>query len=351
LQALGLESGATRRSLATPLDVVRHHLAMQAQDWGASRWAVGSRLEDASNEQVIAAYDAGELVRTWPMRGTVHVLAAADAPWLIQLAGERALSGIEHLAGGQSMSRSELTRLLEGCGLMMGGGITYHTVWYLAQTGTIVQGPTRDGEQLLVLTNEWITNPVEMPDRDAALATLARRYLAAHAPASVDDLTHWTKLTKTDCKRAFALIAADLVTIEHPSGATLYALAEVFERDFQLATEHGPPSTCALAAFDEHLLGYRDRDDVLDPQHATLVDPGRNGVFRWTIIDRGRVIATWRRTKRANSIRVDVQHFVPRPTRALRDRTERALAAFGAFHATKLDIRHEPMSAGNKTSR
>jgi hypothetical protein len=93
MQALGLAGRSVPD--ATPRGIVAHHLAMQAQDFAASRWAIGSRALGLTEADVIAAYDRGDIVRSWPMRGTVHVTLAEDLPWMLDLMGVRALSGVE----------------------------------------------------------------------------------------------------------------------------------------------------------------------------------------------------------------------------------------------------------------
>ncbi|MDZ7780222.1 MAG: crosslink repair DNA glycosylase YcaQ family protein [Gemmatimonadota bacterium] len=92
LQALGLAGPPVA---SDPTGVVAHHLAMQAQDFPASRWAVGSRLPGSTEAAVLAAYDAGAIVRSWPMRGTVHVVAAPDLPWMLEHLSPRALTGVK----------------------------------------------------------------------------------------------------------------------------------------------------------------------------------------------------------------------------------------------------------------
>ena len=84
LQALGLVGDPVA---SDPVGVVAHHLAMQAQDFPASRWAVGSRLPESTEADVLAAYDARTIVRSWPMRGTVHAVAAEDLPWMLEHLG------------------------------------------------------------------------------------------------------------------------------------------------------------------------------------------------------------------------------------------------------------------------
>src|SRR5690606_15427067 len=107
-------------------------LALQGQDWGGARWALGLRAAGSSEADVVAAFDSGRLVRSWPMRGTIHVLAAEDIGWMQQAMNHRVLGGaakrrefiglddaslarmtdvaIELLTGGRSASRDELAR-------------------------------------------------------------------------------------------------------------------------------------------------------------------------------------------------------------------------------------------------
>jgi len=344
--------------LTSPLAAVRHHLAMQAQDWKASRWAVGSRVPGSVDADVLRAFDQGAIVRSWPMRGTVHVMEARELQWMLDLMGVRALSGVQRrwemlgitevmleqarevamelLRGGGRCTRAELKDALEAAGLDLAGQRAYHTVWYLSQTGTLVQGPTRDGQQELVLLSEWVPHPRKL-SREESLAELGRRYLLARGPASLADLEHWSKLTKRDCRAAFEANADDLVELTR-AGTTLYMLRERFE-----ILSAAPHSACqtshvaALAAFDEHLLGYRVRDDVLDPAHANLVDPGRNGVFRWTIVVEGNVVATWTRTPRAQYVRVDVTPFT-RVAKRHHRAVSAALDRWGAFAGTTVKV-------------
>ena len=51
--------------------------AMQAQDLQAALWAVGLRVP-AAGWAMSGALEAGAVVRSWPMRGTLHLLAPED---------------------------------------------------------------------------------------------------------------------------------------------------------------------------------------------------------------------------------------------------------------------------------
>lgn len=354
LQTLGIVAGEAR----TPVDVVRHLLALQAQDFTASRWVIGCRADGADEQAIFDAFDSGQIVRSWPMRGTVHVTMAEDMPWMLDLAGVRTLSpstlrrrwqslgidearlersreiAVELLRGGRSATRPEFTQTLIDAGIETSGSTAYHTVWYLSQTKTLVHGPTRDGEPTLVLLDEWIPSP-RVLGRDDALRELVTRYLGSHGPATVEDIVWWSGLTKGDIRRGIEAAGEELVPVTHATtGAALLMTAEARDRydpDPKLVARQA----FALTAFDEHLLGFANRDDVLDRALAPAIDPARNGMFRPTIVHGGRVVATWKATRRARGMQIDVTALTPLSAAALK-RATAALDRWSTFRGQEL---------------
>jgi hypothetical protein len=186
--------------------------AVPAQSTPAARLAVRCRADGATAATVDRACARGSLVRTWAMRGTLHVLAAADVRWVVALLGpifaaagrrrrlqlglddatsERALSAIRAaLAGSAPLTRADLVARVvdDGIAVDVDTQAPAHLVAYAAMRGLICRGPdlARD-EPTYVLLDEWV--PGDAPrDGDDALAELARRYLAGHAPAADRDL-------------------------------------------------------------------------------------------------------------------------------------------------------------------
>ncbi|MGZ3600293.1 MAG: DNA glycosylase AlkZ-like family protein, partial [Ktedonobacterales bacterium] len=78
---------------ATVEEVVRWMGAVQAQDYGQSLWAIGLRTQAATVADVERAIAAGTILRTWPMRGTLHFVPAEDAKWMVALSAERTIAG------------------------------------------------------------------------------------------------------------------------------------------------------------------------------------------------------------------------------------------------------------------
>jgi hypothetical protein len=308
LAALGLV-GPGEPSAA---EAVRRLGAVQAQDYPGALTSVALRTADRSRASVEEALDSGQVVRSWPMRGTLHLVASDDLHWFLDLLGPRVLTGVARrwanlgldetqaerargvalaaLTGGRRASRAELLEAI-GEGVDTTGQRGYHLLWHLSQTGTLCLGPTDGaGEQLFVLREEWVRTPRRL-DRDEALAELALRFFTGHGPATVADLVRWAGSTARDVRAGLAAVRDRLeaVTVE----GTEYLMDPATPARLAAARDEAE-GVHLLPGFDEFVLGYGDRTAVLPAEHADRIAPGRNGMFRPTVIHRGRIVATWR---------------------------------------------------------
>ncbi|MFG1603360.1 winged helix DNA-binding domain-containing protein [Actinoplanes sp. NPDC049265] len=330
--------------------VVRWFGAMQAQDMASALWSLGARLPGWTSVAVSAALEDRSVVRTWPMRGTVHLVPSADAQWMLALMGVRALAGVakrreiiglseaaaergvavlgEALAGGGRMTRAECLRTLTEAGVDVSGQRGYHMLWYASQQGVTAIAPHVGKEQTFVLLSDWAPSSAT-PDRAEALGIIALRYFRSHGPATVADLARWTGLTVRDCRAGVAAAGDALATAD---GLTVDAAL----RDFS------PPVVddwLALPGFDEYMLGYKDRSLMLsDPDHLNAVVPGGNGVFQATVVRAGVVVATWKRTLRSSSVVVEVQPL-DRIKAGDRKHVAAALQPYADFQELTLDVR------------
>ncbi|GAA1265320.1 crosslink repair DNA glycosylase YcaQ family protein [Sphaerisporangium rubeum] len=317
---------------ATPAAVVRMLGAMQAQDPAGALTSVALRTEGGTRQAVKAAYDAGEIVKTWPMRGTLHLIAAEDLPWFLPLttprvtaasAARRAVLGIDDatlrkardlaeqaLTGGR-LSRAGLLDTWRRGGVEVDSHRGYHLIGHFAQTGVICFGPTLDGgDQALVLAEEWITAPRHL-DRDESLAELALRYFRSHGPATLKDFARWTHLPMKDARTALTLARPHLAHLR--SDTTEYFLSPETEDRLSAHRDHAE-AVHLLPGFDEYVLGYQDRSAVLDPEFATHIVPGGNGIFRPTVVAAGRIVGTWKQTVRTKSRTITPTPFTTFPT-------------------------------------
>ena len=334
LAAHGLAGGPAR----TAPEAVRWMLALQAQDYAGVKWSVGLRAEGATETDVAAACDDGSIVRSWPMRGTLHLVAAEDLPWMLDLttpratasaAARRAALGITAgdierarelavaaLPGRSALTRTALLAAIEAGGVSTSGQRGYHLLWYLAQTGTLVLGPTDGTQQTFARLDAWVRNPRHL-ERDEALGELALRYYRSHGPATVEDLVRWSGLTTGDVRRGIAAAGDGLAPLVVGDRAYLVA-PEIADAT---PTEAG---VLLLSGFDEYILGYRDRSAVLAPEHSEAIVPGGNGMFRSTIVADGEVVGTWGRRVSAKAVTVEPAPFGAMPPGATESLTAEA---------------------------
>ncbi len=345
-------------------------LALQGQDWNGARWALGVRAPGTTEADVLAAFDSGALVRSWPMRGTIHVVAAEDIGWMQAAMNHRVLPGaakrrqllglddetlarmtdiaVDRLAGGRSLSRDELGAAWSEGGIgdpeKGVGPWRYHVIWWLCQNGIAVAGPVGAEaagggaggsagapEPRLVLAEEWIASPRRL-DGDEALAELARRFALGRGPVQDRDLAWWTGLTMREARRGIAAAESEgrLAAVE-VAGTRYWADPELLAGPSRV-----PGAALLLPGFDEHLLGYTDRSAVLAPEHFERIVPGRNGMFRATVVEGGRVVGVWLRTPRARRVQIGIEPF-PGESVDL-ERLREPAEAWGAFRGVEVEL-------------
>ena len=301
---------------ATAAGAVRWMAALQAQDFNGVLTSVALRTAARTREEVEAAFAAGEIVKSWPMRGTLHLVLAEDLPWMLQLTASRVVAGaagrraqlgldpptlerarqlaVETLTGGNQLRRDDLLAVWDEAGVTTAGQRGYHVLGHLAQTGTLCFGPVRDGEHRVVLVDEWIRQP-RCPEREEALGELAWRYFRSHGPAAAKDFTRWTGLLVADVRTGLALARPRLARIE-ADGVEYFMDPRTPELlDSCRGCARG---VFLLPGFDEFMLGYADRRAALPTEFADRIVPGGNGMFRPTVVADGQVVGTWKHAGR-----------------------------------------------------
>lgn len=323
-----------------PGDVVTWMGAMQSQDLHSGHWSFGVRCAGLTDDDIHAATEAREIVRTWPMRGTVHFVPPADAHWMLEVTGARALRGAERrreslgltqsmmnraadvigeaLGGGKRLTRAECIEALVAGGVPEAADHGYHFLWYLSQIALTCIGPQVGKEQTFVLLDDWIPEPRRL-DRSEALRELAVRFVQGRGPVSRHDLARWTGLTMTDTKAGLAA-AADVLTevaCATPGGEVqMWVTTEALDA---LPHLDEPEPVVLLPGFDEYMLGYGDRSAMLASEHAQRICPGNNGVFKPTIVSGGgEVVGTWQRMLKRSTVAIAIDAFEPLPKSVLR---------------------------------
>jgi hypothetical protein len=267
-------------------EAARAVVGVQAQDLRAAGLALRSRVPGLERAGLSG------LVRTWTVRGTLHLIDPADRPWLHALFGRAHLKRFERaleVRGGLEIARDVLDKFDETPrlrGELMPGEMPPRAVnvalpW-MASQGRVIGLPD----------DRWrAADPPPAVDADEALATLGRRYLDGYGPAEADDLAAWSGLGVGAARRAFAA-AGDVAPADDPPAA---------------------PPGLLLAAFDTLMLGYRSRAPFVAQKDGTRVLPG-GGMLRPVVLAGGRATGTWS----AAGGRVQIEWFGRKsPARAL----------------------------------
>lgn len=312
---------------ATPLDAVRWLGATQAQNLPGALISIALRVDGGTRTGVEDALDAGEVVRSWPMRGTLHLVPAADLRWMLDLAAPRIVAGLATrraqlgiddavltrarelaaaaLAGRAGLRRAELMALWGEAGLLAEAQTGYHLLFHLCQEGTFVLGPMRGTEQAIVLVEEWVPRPRRL-EREEALGEWALRYFRSHGPATLKDFARWTNLTMADARAGIAVARPELGAVETDG---VEYLLDPAARDLLAQHRTQARGVLLLPGFDELMLGYADRSAALPVVFADRIVPGGNGVFQPTVVSGGRVVGTWRRLGRGAKQTIEAVPF------------------------------------------
>lgn len=309
--AARLTSQALSAPLPSAIGAVRRMVAIQAQGVWVPRHILRPRLTPGTPD------DTSGALRTWLMRGTIHLADAGDIGWLTSLFGPYFLGRQEGrrlelgltaalldrvlplLAAALPATREELQAIAAANGVPEGQARAY-VLTALCQHGLACLEAGSDTYREIPAGRE----PVD------PLRELGARYLAGHGPATAADLAAWSGL---------------------PLGTARKALAEVPVPDAEPAPV---PEVLLLGHFDSWLLAYKDRSFTLDPTHAKDVRRG-GGIIRPLILVRGRVAGTWSHLVRKDVLTVETEAWDRVPEAALRAEA----VALGAFHGLDGEVK------------
>ena len=299
----------------TPRQIVAHLGIVQAQDFNSAKWAVGVRLNGCTEKAVCEAFDNGEILRTHILRPTWHLVTPENIRWMLQLSAKRILQSMksrDHELGltdeiyrqcyriiekalekEEYLTREELTNILHQAGMKAGSSQMYHLLTGAEGNGIVCSGVLREKEQTYALLEKRV--PAAKPlSKEEALAKLARIYFTGHGPAALPDFVWWSGLPVGEARQGLQAVQAEFVS-ETINGQTYW----MPDSDFRLST--GKSEVYLLPAFDEYIVGYKDRMAVLTSEnHQKAISS--NGVFRPVVIKDGRVIGLWKKASSGKKI-------------------------------------------------
>ncbi|WP_394281710.1 winged helix DNA-binding domain-containing protein [Corynebacterium sp.] len=298
-----LAQGLIGPGWSTPAEVVSAFGLMQGQEptvFSSISLRSGGTIDD-----VRGALARGEIVRGYPMRGTVFAARADELRWLTELlakpGAERARSSVLNAGGTDSdiaqirdrvlaegpVTNAEFKQIVAEVAPEASPRLTYRVRYLLMVESTLAYlgpdqriGPTPDGGSLEEVFNG---------DRQAAATQIISRYIRAHGPVTFEDVRWWSKLPVAEIRVALAQLPDDIVRDDdyfYRSGL-VEELAELSPS--RVRQPH------LLPAFDEYILGYQDRLFAMNRETHEQLVPGNMGVFRKPVVVDGIVRAAWRR--------------------------------------------------------
>ncbi len=351
---------AWRRALAWRM--VRHHLVeraapsdllrvvgdicgLHAQLMSSAELSLWARIDGLERERLAdALWKRRSLVKLWAMRGTLHLLPAAElGTWLAALSTytDRGMTGhpevdtlndaVGRALHGQVLSREELAAEVEritGDPTLAGYiGSSWGSYLKPASFRGQLCFAASDGNRVRFTSTEtWVRRRIVRPDRAEALREVARRFLAAYSPAGAEELAIWSGFSRARARRMLAALDDEAVEVD-VEGDRLWVLARDAD---DLANAEPTDVARLLPAFDQWIVGAaRDGPALLDPRHRARVYRPQ-GWLSPVLLVNGRMVGVWRHTRKGRRLLVELEPFgrLPAWARAQLEAEAERLAGF-----------------------
>jgi hypothetical protein len=319
------------------VDVVRDVALIQAQVMSAAEIGIGIRVRGTTAEDVRRElYERHSLIKTWSIRGTLHLVPADEAPlWAAAARGPDPYWESREWLAGHGLTRKSCAALfaaiadaLDECcltraeladavaerlgrrheQLLSGWGELLHAP---ALMGTLCFGPPRGANVTFVRADQWLGGWPEVHPTEARRQVL-RRYLTAYGPAKIGDFQRWCGFGPEAARAVFADLADELEKVR--IGRSTAWMLSGDDRDLDRAL------TCVhlLPQYDAFIIGFRPREPLLPEPVKERIRQDPKGKFESVtgmaplLVD-GVVTGVWRRTKRHRATRIDIEHVLPFP--------------------------------------
>lgn len=308
--------------LQTPHDVVSYMGAMQSQAFDMAKWGIGLRLNGATNKQVEKAFNSGEIVRTHILRPTWHFVAAADIHWMFDLSAPRIKPTFVNYSGTvgldedlvlksfrivekvlrdeNHLTREELGAVFEAEGIIADSRLVGLFLSRAEVEGLVCSGRQKGNKQTYALLHEWVPKKQQLA-KEEALEKLTRKFFTSHGPATLQDYVWWSGLLTSDARKGIDLIKHDFIC-EKINSREFW-----FKPDIQLP-EVKNESALLLPAFDEFIVSYKDRSDILAEKDLRKIIT-RTGIFAPALSYNGEIIGSWKKIKKGGRNEVELTFF------------------------------------------
>jgi Winged helix DNA-binding domain len=348
-----INQGLAKPTLTAASEVVAKLGAVQAQDYGGSKWGIAQRTGGLTDGQIENEIDDGTIVRTHVLRPTWHFVVAADIGWMLALSAPRvhaanaywyrwlevddAVAGRSRavlekaLRDGNQLTRAELGQALTEARIQITSPQRLACIVMRAELDGLICSGARRGKQFTYALLEARVTKATALEREAALFELARRYFTTRGPATVNDFAWWSGLTKADAKRGVEAAATHL---EHKSidGRSYWFPATKRAVRIRGSLAHLLPN------YDEYFVGLKDRSAFGARLESSGVKPRTSALLGNALVVNGQIVGGWRRTLVGRTVVIEPQPQI-RLTEAERRAVGTAARRFGRFLALPVEIR------------
>ena len=357
-----LSHRAAKRDLAR---VVSDVCGIQAQVLSAAELAVRARIEGIRQADVKGAlWKDRTILKTWCMRGTLHLLASSDLPLYVAALKskleetERWLKKNEGVSAGEvseisvaigeilskkALSREELSmEVAKRTNLGPAARKVLMSAWGVLLRPAAYQGHLAFGENIgpkvtFVNPAPWVEPWKKVPTREAVLELL-RRFLRAYGPARISDFGYWWGNLSKEDRSVLAAISGEFVEVE-AEGLRGFMV----RRD---AEEAGglEPSLCVrlLPSFDCYAMHYSPRETFVSATHRNRIFSQEAGWVFPPVVINGLAAGVWNLRRRGSRVEIDVEPFRAFSPKE-KGELESEVADVGLFLGGPAELRYRPL--------
>lgn len=312
-------------SFHKPTDVLKWLGAVQAQDFHGAKWALGLRLQNATDELIEKAFANGEIIRTHVMRPTWHFVAASDIRWLLKLTAPRVNMIARHyyrkfelddavfkrtnkaleraLRGGRQLTRQEVRTTVSKAGIPCDDPLRFNFILLRSELDALICSSARRGKNFTYALFDERVPESPVLTKDEALAELTRRYFTSRGPATLRDFIWWSGLSTRDARNGLALVQDSLLkeTIDgedywfSPTSSTAAPVRNIAH---------------ILPSFDEYFVAYKDRSAAIEPELNQPVSQS-SAVLNSPVICNGMFVGHWKPNVKKDDVTVSFDLVSP----------------------------------------
>jgi hypothetical protein len=313
-----------RRQLLQPIgtssvpEVVRRLCGVQAQVASSAELAIRVRRQASRRGEVARALSEGRLIKTWAMRGTLHLLTPEDGGAVLSLMAsgrswelpswERYFGmttkhwdafrpAVREALDGKVLTREELIAAVVAQRGLSHIGDALRSGWGtllkpLAWQGDLVFGPNRGTRVTFVLPTAASARWAGVLEPDEAAPIVIVGYLGAYGPATIDNFRNWLSRGRVSARQIrtwFGALGKRIAEIE-VEGERRYVLAKDLD---ELRSSKPTTAVRLLPGFDQYVLGPGTEDGHIIPAKRRTTVSKTAGWIAPIVVAGGSVRGTW----------------------------------------------------------